>query len=529
MSAGIARVLLGAGASLAVMSIAGCGVSTVDESTSEQSQLEANVQTFPKDFRFGTAVAGFQVDMGCPTITPSRCEDRGSDWYQWVSTPRIVANPILFMSKEPISRSPGFFETYPRDLARARTELHNDSLRLSIEWSRIFPTSTEGVSGHDALRGIASADGIAYYHSIFAAMKVEHLTPFVTVNHYTLPLWMHDGNECNRDFEHCDRRGWADPGRIVPEIAKYAGFVAREFGGEVDQWATLNEPFSAVVLPGYLIPSPTRTNPPGLYLRSEAAKTASAAMIVAHARMYDAIKANDVVDADGDGQAARVGLVYNVTAVRPNTTNARDARVADHARYILNDLFLRGVAKGLLDQQWDGNSIYRADLDHRMDFIGVNYYATITAQADVVPIFGLAKISPFLDFNLVNMQTDMVRPRGIYEVLKDMAKYGKPLIVTETGVDQAADETLGARWIVQTLGWTQRAIAEGVNVEGYFAWSLMDNYEWNHGTKMRFGLYGVDFDDPMKSRSMRPAAAAYARIAGTHRIPADLERELGAR
>ena len=529
MSAGIARVLLGAGASLAVMSIAGCGVSTVDESTSEQSQLEANVRTFPKDFRFGTAVAGFQVDMGCPTITASRCEDRGSDWYQWVSTPRIVANPILFMSKEPISRSPGFFETYPRDLARARTELHNDSLRLSIEWSRIFPTSTEGVSGHDALRGIASADGIAYYHSIFAAMKVEHLTPFVTVNHYTLPLWMHDGNECNRDFEHCDRRGWADPGRIVPEIAKYAGFVAREFGGEVDQWATLNEPFSAVVLPGYLIPSPTRTNPPGLYLRSEAAKTASAALIVAHARMYDAIKANDVVDADGDGQVARVGLVYNVTAVRPNTTNARDARVANHARYILNDLFLRGVANGLLDQQWDGNSVYRADLDHRMDFIGVNYYATITAQADVVPIFGLAKISPFLDFNLVNMQTDMVPPRGIYEVLKDMAKYGKPLIVTETGVDQAADETLGARWIVQTLGWTQRAIAEGVNVEGYFAWSLMDNYEWNHGTKMRFGLYGVDFDDPMKSRTMRPAAAAYARIAGTHRIPADLERELGAK
>jgi beta-galactosidase len=506
----------------------GCSADNGEVTGSGEEDLASPRAAFPKSFLFGTAIAGFQVDMGCPTIAAAQCEDRGSDWYQWVTTPRIVDNPVLFMSKQPITRSPGFFETYPADLARAHEELHNNALRLSIEWSRIFPRSTAGVNGHDALRAIASDEGIAYYHRVFAEMKANGLKPLVTVNHYTLPLWIHDGNACNADFERCTRRGWADPDTIVPEIAKYAGFVAREFGAEVDDWATLNEPFSAVVLPGYLIPSPTRTNPPGLYMKTAAAKTVATAMIVAHARMYDAIKEGDRVDADGDGNPARVGLVYNVTSVLPNTDNARDARVAEHARYLLNDLFLEGVARGRLDEQWDGRSVYRADLDHRMDFIGVNYYATVTAQANLVPVPGLGAISPLLDFNLLNLQTNMLRPRGIYEALKATAKYGKPLIVTETGADQSNDGEIGARWLVQTLAWTHRAMAEGTPVEGYFAWSLMDNYEWNHGTSLRFGMYEVRDEERSKPRIPRSVVPVYGQIAGGRRISGALAARYGA-
>ena len=75
--------------------------------------------TFPKDFVFGSAIAGFQVDMGCPTLPAAECEDRASDWYQWITTPRILDNPILFMSKEPPSTGPGFYESYEKDLDRA--------------------------------------------------------------------------------------------------------------------------------------------------------------------------------------------------------------------------------------------------------------------------------------------------------------------------------------------------------------------------------------------------------------------------
>ena len=275
---------------------------------------------FPPGFLFGTAIAGFQVEMGCPTLPAAVCEDRASDWFQWITTPRIVNNPVLFMSKDPPRAAPGFFELYEADLDRAAYELHNGSLRLSLEWSRIFPRETFGLEGYDALRSAASAEGLAYYHRVLAAMRARGLTPLVTLSHYSLPLWIHDGNACNENLDRCARKGWVDR-RIVPEMAKFAGFAAREFGGEVDLWATLNEPFSAVTLPGYLTPTETRVNPPGLYLKGDAAKTATAAMIVAHARMYDAVKAGDIVDADGNGEAASVGLVYAVTAVAPNVNN----------------------------------------------------------------------------------------------------------------------------------------------------------------------------------------------------------------
>jgi beta-galactosidase len=95
--------------------------------------------------------------MGCPNVAAAGCEDRASDWYQWITTDRILTNPLLFMSKDPPTRGPGFFELFDRDIARAAgagaSELGTDALRLSIEWSRIFPEPTFGVSDHGGTRG----------------------------------------------------------------------------------------------------------------------------------------------------------------------------------------------------------------------------------------------------------------------------------------------------------------------------------------------------------------------------------------
>jgi beta-galactosidase len=460
----------------------------------------------------GAAIAGFQVDMGCPTIAAARCEDRSSDWYQWITTSRIVSNPVLFMSGDAPTKGPGFYELYQQDLDRAQKELGSNALRLSIEWSRIFPTPTFKAKTFAELTALASPDGLSYYHAIFAAMKARGLHPMVTVNHYSLPLWIHDGNACNQNFDTCTAKGWAAPDVIVPEIAKYAGFVAKEFGKEVDVWATENETFSAVVLPSYLIPSSTRVNPPGLYLKTDVAKAATVAMIEAHARMYDAIHANDAVDADGDGHAATVGLVYSVEAVTPLTNNAQDAKTADNMRYFMNDLFLQGVAKGILDRNWDGKTETHPELQNRLDWLGVNYYARVRAQTNVIPT-PLQLVTPYFTFNPLNMQPDMNDPSGMYDVLKDVQKWGVPIIITETGVDQATDPALGASWIAKTSQYLARAKSEGVDVRGYFTWSLTDNYEWNHGTKMKFGMYAVDVDKADKPRTPRPAVEAFAQIA----------------
>lgn len=488
------------------------------------------VGTFPRGFLFGTAIAGFQVDMGCPTLPAAACEDRASDWYQWITTPRIVDNPILFMSKDPPNTGPGFFELYEDDLDGAQRDLGSGAVRLSIEWSRIFPRPTFGVSSHATLKGMASKDGIAYYHRLFAAMKKRGLVPFVTVNHYSLPLWIHDGNLCNQSLPSCiaaGKAGWADPNRarIVGEIAKFAGFLGEEFGGEVDHWASLNEPFSAVVVPGYILASTMRTNPPGLsgpWMNLDGARTAASAMVEAHARIYDALKANDTKDADGDGTKAEVGIVYAFSNVTPKTTAPEDVKAADDARYFFHDMFMDGAVFGRLDEQWNagrGKAPVRADLANRCDFIGVNFYFGFRAKSTWLS-GPMSLVSPYLSFDMLEPFDDS-SPQALYGVLMDVAaRYKKPLYVTETGTKQDEDEARGAAWIVRTLAATKHAINDGVDVRGYFAWSLMDNYEWNHGMHMRLGLYGVD--PTTKARTLRAAGKELGVMSKARDVPGEL-------
>jgi beta-glucosidase/6-phospho-beta-glucosidase/beta-galactosidase len=506
------------------------------ESAPEQGSGAAGdepVGTFPKGFLFGTALAGFQVDMGCPTLRADVCEDRQSDWYQWITTKRILDNPLLFMSKDPPSSGPGFYELFEQDIERAAgkgpAQLGSNALRLSIEWSRVFPRPTWDVRSHESLKAIASADALAFYHRIFAAMKARGLTPLVTLNHYSLPLWVHDGNACNENLDACvaaGKGGWADPNRarIVNEMAKYAAFVATEFGAEVDRWATLNEPFSAVVFPGYLLATPMRSNPPGLsgpWARIDAAKTAATAMIEAHARMYDAVKAFDRVDADGDGKNAEVGIVYAFSEIAPATDSEKDRTAAQHAEYVFHDMFMDGVVFGRVDENWDqgpDKARVRPEIAGRIDFIGLNYYFRFTAKSGSLPI---GFVSPFFDFDPL-APLDPV-PRGIYPALMRVARrYGKPIYVTETGTTQD-DEPRGAAWLVQTFSEVRRAIADGADVRGYFAWSLMDNYEWNHGMGMRFGLYAVHPET--KHRALRDAGEVFAEIARTRDVSSELEKK----
>lgn len=500
-----------------------CSSAPDEDAAQSEDAVTAPADRFPEGFAFGTAVAGFQVDMGCPTLPAAQCEDRASDWYQWITTKRIVDNPVLFMSKDAPGSGPGFYETHEQDLQRAAgpgpDELGGNAFRLSIEWSRIFPQATFGIDGHDALTAVASADGIAYYHRLFAAMKARGLRPFVTVNHYSLPLWIHDGNLCNEGLDRCiaaRKAGWADPdrSRITTEIAKYARFLGEEYGGEVDTWATLNEPFSAVVVAGYLASTPMRSNPPGLsgpWMHVDGARTAASAMVEANARIYDALKASDTIDADRDGKPADVGIVYSYSHITPKTGNDQDARAAANAHYFFEDMFMDGVVKGRLDETWDhapGTAPVRADLAGRADFIGVNYYFGFEAQHFLFP---LSFISPHITFNMLQ-PFDENDPDGLRDVLVQVSRrYGKPVYVTETGATQD-DPERAAAWLVRTVAATRDARKQGADVRGFFAWSLMDNYEWNHGMGVRFGLYAVDRASPTKARKLRSAGAAFAQM-----------------
>ena len=119
-------------------------------------------KTFPSGFLWGTATAGFQVEMGCPTLPAEACNDTHSDWYDFVTSPVTVNDPQTYLAGDPVSTGPGFWELYARDLDRARNELHNGAVRLSFEWSRIFPTPTDAANDFDALHALADPHALAF-------------------------------------------------------------------------------------------------------------------------------------------------------------------------------------------------------------------------------------------------------------------------------------------------------------------------------------------------------------------------------
>jgi beta-glucosidase/6-phospho-beta-glucosidase/beta-galactosidase len=477
---------------------------------------------FPKGFLFGTATAGFQVDMGCPTLPPAQCDDPNSDWFAFSTSPEMIADGKNHLSGEnPSKTGPGFWELYESDLDRAQKELKNNAFRMSFEWSRIFPTKTDSADGYDALKAIANADAIARYHAIFAALKARGMTPLVTLNHYTLPTWIHDGVGCHKDLEKCSPRGWLDKDRTLREIAKYAGFVAKEFGKEVDLWATLNEPM-AVAIPGYLQPSADRSNPPAQMLKEVETKAVLFALVEAHARMYDAVKANDTEDADGQPGAASVGVVYNMTPFAPNDPDSElDKKAVENLFYLWNLAFLDAVCLGQFDEALDGNKVQRADLAGRMDYLGINYYVQAAVTGTSKPF--LPNLSPKTTFNPFSLKMDVVYPRGLYEmVMYAKNNYKVPIYITENGTGHAENESVIDGYMADHFRWLLRAIKDGADVRGYFYWTLVDNVEWNHGMQLKFGLYAVDSNDPQKKRTPRRGATVYASIAGSGTLPKEL-------
>jgi beta-glucosidase/6-phospho-beta-glucosidase/beta-galactosidase len=472
---------------------------------------DAGSITFPKSFVFGTAIAGFQADMGCPTLASTACTDPNSDWYVFTMSPTTVNDPTCYLSGEdPALVGPGFWELYAADIQRADQELHNKALRLSIEWSRIFPTATDNIEGYAALKQIASPEAIAEYHSIFAAIKQRGMRPLVTLQHYTLPSWLHDAVGCHTDFANCSPRGWVDDTRAVNEAQKYAGFVGQEFGGDVDWWATVNEPLQNMVF-GYLEPNAQRSQPPAVSLQTAAAKTVLDALIDAHARMYDALKQSDTVDADGDGVASWVGVVYPFVPITPaNPSATLDQTAATNIDYLWNRVYLNAVTLGKYDANLDGTTTLRPDLQGRMDYIGVNWYGGI--QVSGVASSLLPTLSPLFTAG-PNLVTTDNQPDKLAAFLHYVnVDLGKPAIITENGTN-GDDTTPG--FIIANLKAVASAMAAGADVRGYFYWTLTDNFEWNHGMDIRMGLYAVDKDDPTKARTARPAASVYGQIAAS--------------
>ncbi|HXX69945.1 MAG TPA: family 1 glycosylhydrolase [Polyangiaceae bacterium] len=424
---------------------------------------------FPASFLFGTATAATQIEGGCTT----------SDWYAFAREPGHVRN-----GDTPVVACDGW-NRWREDFSLQRS-LGLGAYRMSLEWARIEPRP--GEIDHGALDR---------YREMVGTLRDWSIEPMVTLHHFTLPLWL-------------AREG----GVLCPEFPERLARFARVAAGALSDlcrlWITTNEP-NVLAAQGYLL----GVWPPALRSPSAAIR-ACYALLEGHVAAYRALKETRIHEVS-------VGIAHHLRAA----TAARPRSVADRlATQTITRLFNEafaiaqcdGTMFGPLDAAFRSRSGFRvAEARGTQDFFGMNYYTR-----DVVR-FSMAHARELFVARTVPdgaERSDLgweIYPAGLGDLLRSWGRRtGLPVIVTENGVADASDAKR-ARFIVHHLAEVARAIADGVSVQGYFYWSLLDNFEWAEGYEPRFGLVAMDY--ATQGRSMRESARAYARIAQERALP----------
>ncbi|ONH96078.1 hypothetical protein PRUPE_7G106100 [Prunus persica] len=384
-----------------------------------------------------------------------------------------------------------------------------DAYRLSISWSRLLPNGT--------LSGGVNMDGINYYNSFIDDLINSSITPFVTIFHWDLPQALNDSYG-----------GFLSP-KVVDDYLAFAKLCFENFGNRVKHWITLNEPYT-VSHHGYAVGchAPGRcsawqnlsciggdsgTEP---YLVTHHQLLAHAAAVKLYKNEYQAY------------QNGSIGITLVSHWFEPASNSTKDKSAANRSLDFMFGWFMdpltygdyppsmRSIVKERLPKFTDEESKL---LKGSYDFIGINYYSARYASK------GHEFISAHHDYSYltdphVNVTTELngvpigpqaasdwlyVYPKGIYDLLSyTKNKYNDPIIyITENGVDefndpkippeQALNDTNRTDFYYHHLCYLHKAMSEGAKVKGYFAWSLVDNFEWNDGYTVRFGIVYVDY------------------------------------
>jgi beta-glucosidase len=434
---------------------------------------------FPPGFFWGAATSAHQVEGG----------NELNDWSRFERAPGAIRGGDVS------GAACRHWERFDEDFARAAGYGHTMH-RLSLEWSRIEPAP-----------GRVDAAAVAHYHEVLASLARHRLVPLVTLHHFTLPLWVADAG------------GWESPGTL-DRFESFVRFCAREFGGEVDWWCTINEP-EVLAFHAYAEGAwpPARRD-------ERAALQVLARLLEAHGRAAAALRAEDRSDADGDGHATRVGFAKNLVHFVPDRPwfplDAIRCAVEDR---VYNAAVLSAPVDGTIALSIPGAGAVRRrvpGLAGSLDWIGVNHYTRWRVRALARQPHVARRGAPLTDLGWE------VWPEGLALAARRAARAtGVPVLVTEHGFADAAD-AFRPRALVESLLALGAEIARGTPVLGYLHWSLMDNFEWAEGYAGRFGLEAVDFADPARPRTPRASAHLFARIARANAITADVAREAAA-
>lgn len=377
--------------------------------------------------------------------------NRWNDWWEYETSGRLPHRS---------GEACRHFELYESDFDLAGSFGHN-AHRLSLEWSRIEPRE-----------GVIDGAALEHYVRVIEALRARQIEPVVTLHHFTNPAWF-------------ARAGAWEHASSVAQFARYVRLVVERLGDLVRYWVTLNEP-TVFVIRAYVKGDWPPLKPASWWTARRVLKN----MARAHVAAFEIIHAQR---AD-----AMAGLAHSAPYIVPADAGRVLDRFAARMRNLLyNDLLFDFVPGGAA---------------RSMDFIGINYYVRQSVRWRPRGLGALigkeekqSRGAEERSFSTLGWE---VFPEGLYGILRRFADYGVPLIVTENGLS-TGDEAARSEFITTHVQAMAKALRSGVDVRGYFYWSLMDNFEWAEGRAARFGLAAVAAD---QKRVERPAARVLERI-----------------
>jgi beta-glucosidase len=446
----------------------------------------------PPGFVFGAATAAYQIE-GAVDV-----DGRGpSIWDTYSHTPGATHQG------DTGDVACDHYHRYPQDVALMK-DLGLDAYRFSVAWPRVLPRG----------EGAVEQRGLDFYRRLVDELLEAGIAPWLTLYHWDLPQALQD------------RGGWADRDTAL-RFADYAGVVHDALGDRVPHWSTLNEPMCSSLL-GHM----AGEHAPGHRDPVEASRAVHH-LLLGHGLATQRLR---------DGGADHLGITLNFTPTSPATDSPADVDAARRLDGQQNRMFLLPIVDGeypadvVEDLAAAGAPlpVLEGDLaviSTPIDWLGVNYYFTSTVRAVVEPT---GKPSPFIGAELIDEvppagpTTSMgwnIDPEAFTQLLLRLgdAAPGLPLFITENGsawADEAAadgqvHDPQRVDYLLRHLTAMSDAIDAGTDVRGYFAWSLMDNFEWARGYAQRFGLVHVDYDTQV--RTPKDSAHTYAAVLRRHR------------
>ena len=390
---------------------------------------------FPKDFYWGAATASYQVEGGIENC----------DWAEAARNGRV---PVC-------GRACDHYNHYEADFDIAK-ELGHNAHRFSIEWARIEPEE-----------GTFDESAIEHYRAVLRALRARNIEPFVTLWHFTLPLWFSERG----GFEQKD----------APEIfARYCVFVTERLGDLCEHFSTMNES-NVYATHGWLYaewPPFKRTRILWKKLGSKHSVDTSFRNCVQYFTVAKHLS------------RAHNAAYKKIKAVHPHLqiSLVKQVHVYGSNNGLVNKL------KALLSTYYQNRRFMRR-VEKHLDEIGLNYYH-YTCYGDVQ------------DWKKTDMQWHFA-PEYIYHALHELARYKKPIFVSEAGLADH-DDSDRAEYITKQIEGMRKALEDGIDVRGHMYWSLMDNYEWALGFEKKFGLVEVNYET--LERTIRPSAYVYKHI-----------------